>query len=396
MKRGYLSIGAGCLTIVALGGVFAQWYAHKEEEERLHFVRQETELIVTTARKAELVLSKAGTGISGAAQVAALDGGRKWLTPGNYFLRSTTSEGTYFYPIPILGYRRGPDEDGNYILSIRIIPTETPPLLHPTLPHYVYIPGGNFLNGDRLNPREPHYVWLTGYFINPFETTNMEFREFLHDSAGYGNSENWCGTGKNWKSTNPSHATALLGPHDRDFARFGRDDLPVLWVNWFEANAYCRWLTHKIGGGHWQFSLPTDAEWEKAARGPDNFDYALGMTVSDAEVKSYNWRKNPDAPVTVIATGDSRRLYRPNRYGLYHMTGNASEWSQSVSKPYNREHPYDDDERNLDDTQGQRSVRGGSWYSASIAYLYIPYRDSFQPEHCNQELGFRIVARMLP
>jgi iron(II)-dependent oxidoreductase len=396
MKRGYLLIAAGCLATVALGGVFARWYAHKEEEERLHFVRQETELIATTARKSELVLSKSGTNISEAAQVMAFNGARLWLKPGTYFLRSTTPEGTYFYPIPILGYRRGPDEDGNFILSIRIIPTETPPLLDATLPHYAYIPSGNFLNGDRLNPREPHYVWLTGYFINPFETTNMEFREFLHDSAGYGNSENWCGAGKNWKSTNSSHATALLGPHDRDFARFGRDDLPVLWVNWFEANAYCRWLTHKIGRGRWQFSLPTDAEWEKAARGPDNFDYALGMTLSDAEVKLYNWKKNPDAPVTVIAAGDSRRLYDPNRYGLYHMTGNASEWSQSVSKPYNREHPYDDDERNLDDTPGQRSVRGGSWYSASIAYLYIPYRDSFQPEHCNQEVGFRIVARMLP
>ena len=61
-----------------------------------------------------------------------------------------------------------------------------------------------------------------------------------------------------------------------------------------------------------------------------------------------------------------------------------------------RDHPFADDERNHDDTPGVRSVRGGSWYSASIAYLYIPYRDSFQPEHSNQELGFRVVAKALP
>lgn len=52
--------------------------------------------------------------------------------------------------------------------------------------------------------------------------------------------------------------------------------------------------------------------------------------------------------------------------------------------------------RKLKRCTGQRSVRGGSWYSASIAYLYIPYRDSFQPEHSNQEVGFRVVAKMLP
>jgi hypothetical protein len=60
-----------------------------------------------------------------------------------------------------------------------------------------------------------------------------------------------------------------------------------------------------------------------------------------------------------------------------------------------RSGPVDDD-RNHDDTAGLRVARGGSWYSASIAILYIPYRDAFQPEHSTQDIGFRIAAKLLP
>lgn len=56
-------------------------------------------------------------------------------------------------------------------------------------------------------------------------------------------------------------------------------------VNWFEANAFCHWLTQKLGGGRWIFGLASEAEWEKAARGPDNFDYGLGMNISNDQVE---------------------------------------------------------------------------------------------------------------
>jgi len=78
------------------------------------------------------------------------------------------------------------------------------------------------------------------------------------------------------------------------------------------------------------------------------------------------------------------------------MTGNVAEWTQSVDRPFNREHPFPDDERNSDAAAGQRTVRGGSWYSASIASLSTPYRDAFPPSHSTQEIGFRVVARLLP
>jgi formylglycine-generating enzyme required for sulfatase activity len=142
--------------------------------------------------------------------------------------------------------------------------------------------------------------------------------------------------------------------------------------------------------------LPAEAEWEKAARGPDDFDYGLGQFISDRESNLYNWKKNPDALVTVIGVRESTAGFRPNRYGLYHLSGNVAEWTQSINRPFNRERPYADDERNRDDASGQRVVRGGSWYSATIALLYIPYRDTFQPEISHHDLGFRIVVRPLP
>ena len=88
--------------------------------------------------------------------------------------------------------------------------------------------------------------------------------------------------------------------------------------------------------------------------------------------------------------------YRPNRYSIYHLSGNVVEWTSSVARPFNRERPYVDVERNREDGNEARVARGGSWYSASIALLYVPYRDWFQPEVNHHDLGFRIVARPLP
>lgn len=109
-----------------------------------------------------------------------------------------------------------------------------------------------------------------------------------------------------------------------------------------------------------------------------------------------NWKKNPDVAVTVVGVNESQTAFKPNRYGLYHMSGNVVEWTQSLFRPFNREHPYTDDDRNLDDVAGLRVARGGSWYSASTALLYLPYRDAFQSEHSSQDIGFRIVARRIP
>lgn len=389
----------GTLALIALAvlvGFVAKSFSARERLEQLHYDREESELIVSNLSGAQIYLYKAGKYLSDTMRVTAFDGRQIWLPKGNYFLQVTRQQQLFFIPVPIYGYRGGPDDGGAFMVTLRPPPTGYPPRLLAHTPEFVYIPSGNFLLGDRLNPREPHYIWLTGYFINSFEVTNAEFREFLRDPGGYADTTNWTRAGIKWRAKNSSQVTALLKPEEVDYKRFGQPEQPVVWVNWFEANAFCRWLTKKIGRGRWWYALPTEAEWEKAARGPDNLDYGLSMFISDNEIPFYNWKKNPDAPITVVGFQESYARYQPNRFGLYHLSGNVVEWTQSLHRAYNQEHPYIDDERNHDDTLGLRVARGGSWYSASIALLYIPYRDAFQPEHSTQDIGFRIVARQLP
>jgi formylglycine-generating enzyme required for sulfatase activity len=222
--------------------------------------------------------------------------------------------------------------------------------------------------------------------------TNGEFRRFLADPQGYGDRASWTEAGWSWKKGGLSEATARLAPEHPRYPRFGRDDLPVMLVNWHEASAYCRWLTRRLGGGRWLYRLPTEGEWEKAARGPDGFDYGLGMELSEPQAGLYNWRKNPDAATTLVGFDETRRKYRPNRYGVFHASGNAREWTQSVFRHYNADHPYREDDRNAEDAPGMRVTRGGSWYSASAVRLQLSYREEFQPELASDDLGFRIAA----
>ncbi len=382
------------ILLVSAIGFPIYWQLTWVDSEGLErYERAETELVVANLANATLTLYRSGNTLADTTRIREFDGKRIWLKPGNYFIRSDDGQTTSYFPVPLSGFRSGPDDDGTFQVTVRPFAAELPPHItdHSS---FAFIPSGNFLLGDKQNPREPHYVWLTGYFISPSEVTNEEFREFLHAPDGYDDRANWTLQGNSWKVGMPSRTSALLKPSEHDYIRFGQPDQPVVWVTWYEARAYCSWLSRRFASRKWQFSLPTDAEWEKVARGPDNFDYALGMFISDAEVQLYNWRKNPDAPVTVV--GRAGAQYRSNRYGVFHLTGNVAEWTQSIQSPYSKEHPYTDDDRNYDDTPGLRTVRGGSWYSEATSYLYTPYRDSFQPEHRTQDVGFRIVAKKLP
>jgi formylglycine-generating enzyme required for sulfatase activity len=395
MKK--LFVIGGAVVVLAAVALALRYFRSNTRAEALHYEREETELIISNDAGAKLTLFKAGNSLQDAIPISSTAEDRFWLPRGNYFLKVEQAGRSFFYPIPIVAYRSGPDKDGNFGITVRLPRSDAPHGLLPGLPDYAFVPSGSFLFGDRLRVQEPHYVWLGSFYIFPFEVTNAEFREFLIDPRGYGDETNWTEAGKKWKATSTSHATALLKPTDTDYKRFGQPDLPVVQVNWFEANAFCHWLTKTWGRGRWIFALPTEAEWEKAARGPDNFDYALGMNISDNEAGLYNWRKNPGAPVTVVGREETKARYTANRYGIYHLTGNVAEWTQSIYRPYSRRRPYlDDDDRNKDETSGERVLRGGSWYTASVAVLYISYRENFQPEVQTSYLGFRVVARPVP
>ncbi|HEX4949755.1 MAG TPA: SUMF1/EgtB/PvdO family nonheme iron enzyme [Blastocatellia bacterium] len=384
------------LLVGIVGVIFVARYATGGNADRGHFERGETELVIVNQTSAPLRLFKAGKSLAESTLVPAFDGNLLWLPAGNYFLQAEQAGKQTFYPLPVLGFRQGPEKGGELSVTVRAMAAGLPPRLLPTAPEFVVIPSGHFLYGDRTNPQETHYVWQQAFFISSFEVTNEEFKVFLSDPNGYRNNAHWTEDGKRWKAENKSSNSALLQATDADFKRFGQADQPVVNVNWFEAVAYCHWLTNKIGANKWIYALPSEAEWEKATRGPDNFDYSLGMNLSDAEVKTYNWKKNPSAEVTVVGWRDTTTNYQPNRYGIFHATGNVAEWTSSLQRQANREYPYADDDRNRESFGGARVVRGGSWYSASTATMYISYRETFEPSVHTPYLGFRVVARVIP
>jgi formylglycine-generating enzyme required for sulfatase activity len=392
--RAALGMVAGLAAVGVLASTGPASLARTEYRRLARARRQaggQTELRVLNPARAALSLRRAGATLE-AAETVHLATGEQWLLPGRYYVEAAVRERRQFFPVTV-----GPDlalaeGDGSWTITVRRPALEEPPRLHPGVPPYVFIPGGPFALGERQNPGQAHVVWVHSFHIASFEATNGEFRRFLDDPRGHADRANWTVAGWAWKEGEHSQATARLPPTDRRYPRFGRDELPVMLVTWHEARAFCRWLTRTLGEGRWLYRLPTEAEWEKAARGPDGFDYGLGMELSEPQASLYNWRKNPGAATTLVGVEETLRSYRPNRYGLYHASGNAREWTQSVFARYSAEHPYHDDERNADDAAGMRVTRGGSWYSASAVRLQLAYREEFQPELSSDDLGFRVAV----
>ena len=183
------------IAIVIAGAVFAVTFASRQRAETLHYEREAMRLVVTNLAGGQVQLFKTGKTLDDAGEMA-IEGDSIWLPRGNYFLRVALPNGAMFYPIPITGYRGGPDEDGSLTITVRSVAAGSPAVLLDWLPPMVYIPSGHFLLGERLNKQEPHYVWLPAYFIAPFEVTNAEFNEFIADPTGYQDSANWTEDGK--------------------------------------------------------------------------------------------------------------------------------------------------------------------------------------------------------
>jgi formylglycine-generating enzyme required for sulfatase activity len=379
------------VTLVVSGAARLASHEYRKVVRARHASRGETELRIVNPAGAVLSLWRAGNGLDDAVAVPLPDGER-WLRDGRYFVEAGTGRERQLFPVTLDPPPTDLEDDGAWTVTVRRLAAQQPPRLDDRDPPFVFIPGGFFTIGDRNSPGQPHSVWVASFHLAAFEVTNGEFRTFVGDPHGYEDAASWTAAGWAWKSRGaPSQATARLRPDDARYPRFGRDDLPVMLVNWHEAYAYCRWLTRRLGQGLWVFRMPTEAEWEKAARGPDAFDYGLGMELSEPQAGLYNWRKNPGATTTLVGLG-SIGEFRPNRYGVFHASGNAREWTQSAFRPYNADHPYRDDDRNHADAPGMRVTRGGSWYSASAVRLQLAYREEFQPELSSDDLGFRIAA----
>jgi len=181
-----------------------------------------------------------------------------------------------------------------------------------------------------------------------------------------------------------AYASQILGEQRREpyywhDSRFNQPTQPVVGVNWYEATAYATWLGRVTGRN---YRLPSEAEWEWAAR-RNSRRYAWG---NDWEAGRCNWRGsglNRPNPVGVYPHGVTED-------GLHELSGNVYEWTLSLFRPY----PYSaGDGREEAGVDGQRAVRGGSWYIDRNT-VRCAYRLRYGPRGRDIDIGFRLARTL--
>ncbi len=237
----------------------------------------------------------------------------------------------------------------------------------------VYVPEGEFemgSNDGEVYETPVHYVYLDAFWIDQTEVTNAMYASCVN--AGV------CQPPSNFSSStrNSYYGNSQYGNY------------PVIYVDWNQADAYCEWT-----GGH----LPTEAEWEKAARGTDARTYPWGNDFSckngnfddESKLSSYviPGGKNCDgyedtSPVGAFASGLSP-------YGAFDMAGNVWEWVADYYHQYYYEMSTTANPRGPD-SGSYRVVRGGSWYDGDF-FERSTYRGGSKPTFSDLGIGFRCV-----
>ena len=220
----------------------------------------------------------------------------------------------------------------------------------------VIVPAGSFTMGDDTNS-PARQVYLNGFYIDKHEITVARYGDFLKATGGARPPEGW------------EESSLEIG------------DLPVVGVDWHDAEAYCRWAGKR---------LPTESEWEKAARGTDGRSYPWGNDEPSSARANFG-KSAPDpykgglAPVGGRAAGKSP-------YGAQDLAGNASEWVSDWfadgfvrGQVRNPKGPADG---------AARVIRGGGWYDPPQR-LNSTLRMHANPETRADDVGFR-CAKDLP
>ncbi len=222
----------------------------------------------------------------------------------------------------------------------------------------VRVPAGEFLYGE-----DKQTVSLPEFWIDRTPVTNREFAHFVQ-AAGYRTTAEQAGTGcanttGKWQDVQGADWRHPGGPQT-DIE--GKADHPVVQVSWDDAVAYATWAGKR---------LPTEQEWEKAARGTDGRKYPWGNQEPSPELCNFDKKQGRTTPVGKYSPqGDSP-------YGCTDMAGNIWEWTASG------------------DESGGRMLRGGGW-SHPAAYLRVVLRSRHDRDDRYDTDGFRCVASVMP
>jgi formylglycine-generating enzyme required for sulfatase activity len=289
------------------------------------------------------------------------------------------------------------------------------------IPEMVTIPAGMFRMGtddsdEKIineqsarswdDEKPAHEVFISEYSIGKYPVTNAEFRCFLEQNGYDPEAPWWNEDGRRWRtgawepdfSWLPNEdlkkewkewlAQRPVKKRNRPFwwddPRLNGENQPVVGISWFEMEAYCNWLSRITSTS---FRLPTEAEWEHAARGENNLIWAWGNEWDPKRANTADTEKKiaGTSPVGMYPHGASP-------YGVQDMIGNVWEWCRD----WYDENEYRNRRDGVQNPQGPatgsaRVLRGGSW-SANRSLARCSYRDGGVPDGFDGSLGFRLVC----
>ena len=229
------------------------------------------------------------------------------------------------------------------------------------------------VRGSFTREQPQHQVHLSNYAIGKYPVTVGEYRLFIH-TGGYVHADHWSDSGWAWRVSQGRNHPQLWGSSQWT----GEDRLPVVGVSWYEAMAYCRWLSECTG---LLYRLPTEAEWEKAARGTDERLFPWGNRFDPKFSNTNLSGLGHTVAVDHFSPGGD------SPYGCADMGGNASEWTLSQFRPY----PFKTNGgRNTEAGEEERVIRGGSWYKPSLR-ARASARGMNIPSFTDHDVGFRLV-----
>jgi formylglycine-generating enzyme required for sulfatase activity len=242
-------------------------------------------------------------------------------------------------------------------------PTESAHDRLPFEPEMILIPAGEFLMGSdskkdkqtEVDEQPQHTLSLTDYYLARTLVTNAQYAAFVRKS-------DYEICPDHWRNGKPPA---------------GQEDHPVVYVSWMDAMAYCKWLSRVTG---WSYTLPSEVEWEKGARGTDGRVYPWGNQWDAARCNSEEGGRRDTTPVGAYPEGTSP-------YGLLDMAGNVWEWTRSDYREYSY-NPTDGGEDLK--ARGPRVLRGGV-FSSATARVRCAARYKSYPYLRDYRYGFRVV-----